>query len=70
MATQDKIRYAISVTPVEQLADEQAKIVLLWDDFGFKNGLFMSPKSFNKYVFPWYNFSFTVAHKIALFTRS
>jgi uroporphyrinogen decarboxylase len=48
---------------VKILADDDAKIVLLWDDFGFKNGLFMSPHNYRKYVFPWLKQICETAHK-------
>ncbi len=38
---------------VKILAENDARLILLWDDYGFKNGLFMSPKNYRKYVFPW-----------------
>jgi uroporphyrinogen decarboxylase len=38
---------------VKILAENDAQLVLLWDDYGFKNGLFMSPKNYQTYVFPW-----------------
>ncbi|MHA1697921.1 MAG: uroporphyrinogen decarboxylase family protein, partial [Promethearchaeota archaeon] len=28
--------------------------MLIYDDMGFKGGLFMSPRDFRKYTFPWY----------------
>ncbi|GAG86908.1 unnamed protein product [marine sediment metagenome] len=38
-------------------------MVLLWDDYGFKNGLFMSPKNYRKYIFPWLKQICEAAHK-------
>jgi uroporphyrinogen decarboxylase len=48
---------------VKMLAENDAQIVLLWDDYGFKNGLFMSPLNYRKYVFPWIKKICDVAHK-------
>ncbi len=30
-----------------------AETILLWDDYGYKSGLFLSPNYFEKYIFPW-----------------
>ncbi len=49
---------------VKILAENDAKIVLLWDDYGFKNGLFMSPRNYRKYVFPWIKQICDAAHKL------
>ena len=48
---------------VKILAENDAQIVLLWDDYGFKNGLFMSPLNYRKYVFPWIKQICDAAHK-------
>jgi uroporphyrinogen decarboxylase len=48
---------------VKILAENQAKVVMLGDDFGFKNGLLMSPRYFKKYVFPWLKRICKAAHK-------
>lgn len=48
---------------VKILAERDAKIVLLWDDYGYKNGLFMSPRNYRKYVFPWLKQICDAAHK-------
>lgn len=48
---------------VKILAENDAKLVILWDDYGFKNGLFMSPRLYRKYVFPWINRICEAAHK-------
>ena len=37
--------------------------VLLWDDYGFKNGLFMRPDLYRKHVFPWLKQICDTAHK-------
>jgi len=48
---------------VKILAENDAQLVILWDDYGFKNGLFMSPNLYRKYVFPWINRICEAAHK-------
>jgi len=48
---------------VKILADNDAQMVLLWDDYGFKNGLFMSPHNYRKYVFSWLKQICDAAHK-------
>ncbi len=42
---------AVELTKI--LADAGAEVILIWDDYGFKNGPFMSPKNYRTYVFPW-----------------
>lgn len=37
--------------------------ILVFDDYGYKKGLFMSPKSYREYVFPWLSKICDVAHK-------
>ncbi|MCK4238920.1 MAG: hypothetical protein KAX33_07355, partial [Candidatus Lokiarchaeota archaeon] len=44
-------------------AENDAQMVILWDDYGFKNGLFMSPINYRKYVFPWIKQICDAAHK-------
>ena len=48
---------------VKILAENDAHIVLLWDDYGFKNGLFMRPILYQDYVFPWLKQICEAAHK-------
>ena len=48
---------------VQILAENDAKMVLLWDDYGFKNGLFMRPDLYRKHVFPWLKRICDAAHK-------
>lgn len=48
---------------VKILAENDAHLILLWDDYGFKNGLFMSPRNYRKYVFPWIKKICDAAHK-------
>ncbi|TXT67464.1 MAG: Uroporphyrinogen decarboxylase [Promethearchaeota archaeon] len=49
---------------VKILAEHDAKIILLWDDYGYKNGLFMSPRNYRKYVFPWIKRICDAAHRM------
>jgi len=56
-------RGTFTVELVKILAENDAKIVLLYDDYGFKNGLFMRPDLYRKYVFPWLKQICDVAHK-------
>ncbi len=37
--------------------------VMIFDDYGYKKGLFMSPKNYRDYVFPWLTKICEVAHK-------
>ncbi|MHA2008432.1 MAG: uroporphyrinogen decarboxylase family protein [Promethearchaeota archaeon] len=48
---------------VKILAEKDAQMVLLWDDYGFKNGLFMRPSLYQKYIFPWIKQICDAAHK-------
>ena len=52
---------AVELTKI--LADNGAELILIWDDYGFKNGPFMSPKNFRTYVFPWLKRICDAAHK-------
>ncbi|MFW9900601.1 MAG: uroporphyrinogen decarboxylase family protein [Candidatus Thorarchaeota archaeon] len=53
----------IALELVKILAEHDAKIVLLWDDYGFKSGLFMKPIYYKQYVFPWLKRICNAAHK-------
>jgi uroporphyrinogen decarboxylase len=57
----DHGKLAVELTKI--LGDEGAEIILIWDDYGFKNGPFMSPKNFQTYVFPWLKQICDEAHK-------
>jgi hypothetical protein len=48
---------------VKILAEYGAKLVLIFDDMGFKNGLFMSRKDYRAYVFPWLKQICATAHE-------
>jgi len=38
-------------------------LVLMGDDYGFKNGLLMHPRNYHKYIFPWLKKLCDTAHK-------
>jgi len=57
-------RGTFTVELVKNLAENDAKMVLLWDDYGFKNGLFMRPELYRKHVFPWLKQICNAAHKL------
>ena len=56
-------RGEFTVELVKILAENDAKMVLLWDDYGFKNGLFMRPSFYRKHIFPWLKQICDTAHK-------
>ncbi len=41
-------------------------VVFLFDDFGYKTGLMISPKAYNKYVMPWLNQICNISHQAGL----
>jgi uroporphyrinogen decarboxylase len=57
----DRGEFALEVVKI--MAENDAKMVLLWDDYGFKNGLFMKPEYYRKFVFPWIKRLCDAAHK-------
>jgi uroporphyrinogen decarboxylase len=57
----DQGKFSLELTKI--LVENGAEIVLLWDDYGFKNGLFMSPRNYRTYVFPWLKRICEAAHK-------
>jgi uroporphyrinogen decarboxylase len=56
-------RGSFTLELVKILAENDAQMVLLWDDYGFKNGLFMRPNLYRKYIFPWIKQICDAAHK-------
>ncbi len=48
---------------VKVLAERGARCVLIFDDYAFKNGPFMSPKQYKEYVFPWLKTICSTAHQ-------
>jgi len=57
-------RGSFTLEIVKILAENDAQMVLLWDDYGFKNGLFMKPSLYQKYIFPWIKQICDAAHKL------
>jgi len=57
----DRGKFALELVKI--LAENDAKMVILWDDYGFKNGLFMPPKNYRTYVFPWIKQICKAAHE-------
>ncbi|MHA2223288.1 MAG: uroporphyrinogen decarboxylase family protein [Candidatus Thorarchaeota archaeon] len=57
----DSGKLAVELTKI--LGDEGAELIMVLDDYGFKNGPFMSPKSFQTYVYPWLKRICDEAHK-------
>ncbi len=57
----DRGKFTVDVVKI--LAEKDAQMILLWDDYGYKSGLFMSPLSYRKYVFPWLKRICDAAHK-------
>jgi hypothetical protein len=49
---------------VKILAENSAKLIILWDDYGFKNGLFMRPENYRNYILPWLRQICGAAHKL------
>jgi uroporphyrinogen decarboxylase len=57
----DKGKFTLELVKI--LADNGAEMILLWDDYGFKNGLFINPKKHRTYVIPWLKRICAAAHK-------
>jgi len=57
----DRGKFTLEVVKI--MAENEAQMVLLWDDYGFKNGLFMRPKLYRKYIFPWIKRICQAAHR-------
>jgi hypothetical protein len=57
----DQGEFSLELTKI--LAENGAEVILIWDDYGFKNGLFMSPRNYRTYVFPWLKRICEAAHK-------
>jgi len=47
----DRGKFSVELTKI--LAEKGAKVILVFDDYGFKNGLFMSLKNYREFVLPW-----------------
>src|SRR5271157_5423793 len=57
----DRGKFAVEMVKI--LAENGAQVVLIYDDWGFKDGLFMSPRQFRQYVLPWMKKICDTAHK-------
>ena len=58
----DKGKFALELTKkVIDWGEDGA--ILMFDDYGYKKGLFMSPKSYREYVIPWLKRICDTAHK-------
>ncbi|MHA1437772.1 MAG: uroporphyrinogen decarboxylase family protein [Promethearchaeota archaeon] len=58
----DRGKFAVEMTKrVVEWGEDGA--ILIYDDYGYKAGLFMSPRSYRKYVFPWLTRICDTAHK-------
>ena len=57
----DRGKFALEMVKI--LAENDAKIILIFDDWGHKNGLFMRPQQFHQYIFPWFHQICDAAHK-------
>ncbi|MCP4762746.1 MAG: hypothetical protein GY870_13285 [archaeon] len=56
-----------SVKMVKRIIDwGESNLLMLYDDFGFKSGLLVSPKHYRMYVFPWMKEMCRIAHKAGL----
>ncbi len=56
-------RGELALELVKILSEHGAELILIWDDYGFKNGPFMSPRNFETYVWPWLRRICDAAHK-------
>ncbi|TFF89682.1 MAG: hypothetical protein EU548_06870 [Promethearchaeota archaeon] len=57
----DRGEFTLELTKI--FCEHDARLIILWDDYGFKNGLFMNPRYYRKYVFPWIKRICDAAHK-------
>lgn len=57
----DRGKFAVEMTKI--MAERGAKLILVFDDWGHKNGLFMRPQQFRQYVLPWMKEICNTAHK-------
>jgi uroporphyrinogen decarboxylase len=54
-------KLALEMTKI--YAENDAKVIWIYDDYGYKKGLFMSPRSYHRYVIPWIKKICAIAHK-------
>lgn len=57
----DRGKFAVEI--VKQLAEAGAEFIGIYDDYGYKADLFMSPRNYRKYVIPWLKEICSTAHK-------
>jgi uroporphyrinogen decarboxylase len=57
----DRGKFALEL--VKLCIEWGAELILLWDDYAYKSGLFMSPRSFELYIFPWLSRICNYVHK-------
>lgn len=58
----DKIgNLALEMTKI--YAENDVKAIWVYDDYGYKKGLFMSPRNYRKYVIPWIKRMCNASHK-------
>jgi len=48
---------------IKIFAEHDSKLILFADDYGFKNGLMMSPNNYRTYIFPWLKKICNTAHE-------
>ena len=54
-------KLALELTKI--FAENDAKAVWVFDDYGYKTGMFMSPQNYRRYVIPWIKRICKAAHK-------
>lgn len=57
----DRGKFAVEVVKI--VAEHGARLALVFDDYGYKNGLFMSPRNYRAFVLPWLKRICAAAHK-------
>jgi uroporphyrinogen decarboxylase len=57
----DRGKFALELT--KRSIEWGTELLWIWDDYAYKSGPFMSPKSFERYIFPWLRQICDYAHK-------
>ncbi len=57
----DRGKFALEMVKI--LAERDARTILIFDDWGHKNGVFIRPQQFRQYIFPWLRQICDAAHK-------
>ena len=57
----DRGKFALELT--KRCIEWGTELIWIWDDYGFKTGLFMNPKYYQNYIFPWLKRICDYAHK-------